>query len=179
MRGRPRIPTNIHIVKGTGEVHPERINPDEPEYETEIPIPPIELSSDALIEWNRITPLLETMGLIAGINRATLAQYCQTYGRWLEAERHIADEGAVVMFCTETRRGKMGSPKDDKEGEEVPLKIYTQMRKNPWLDVSLKSVQECRKLANEFGLTPASAGKVSAKPQATKPKQKGAERFFK
>lgn len=161
MRGRPRTPTNLRLV--TGDKHTERINPNEPEYETEIPEPPPELSLEARIEWNRITPILETMGLVCGANLATLAQYCQCYARWLKAEAEIQKNGEIcigVVF--------------NKSGHTMAVQ-----RKNPWVDIALKNIQECRKLANEFGMTPASQGKVSAKPPAVKPKEKGQERFFK
>jgi len=161
----PRKPSGLKLVEGT--FRGDRINPDEPKYDTEIPDPPDILSADALIEWNRITPFLETMGLIAQVNLSTLAQYCQVYARWLVAERAIAkpakDGGGEVV-------------KDvvfNKSGQQMEV-----LHKSPWVDISLKCVQECRRLANEFGMTPASAGKVNAKPKTPKEK-KGQERFFK
>lgn len=32
------------------------------------------------------------MGILTGINRAVLAGYCQSWGRWVEAERKLKDD---------------------------------------------------------------------------------------
>lgn len=167
MCANPRKPTNLRVLNGSADQHPSRINPEEPKYDTEIPSPPEELSLEALVEWNRITPFLETMGLIAQVNLSTLAQYCQMYARWLKAERAI------------------GKPESGGGGEVVKDVVFNKsgqqmevLHKSPWVDISLKCVRECRMLANEFGMTPASAGKVNAKPKE-KGKTKGQERFFK
>lgn len=172
----PKKPTNLKLLEGTYK--PKAANLDEPDPDVEIPECPIELSVDARIEWNRITPLLEVLGLVAQINRATLAQYCQLYGRWIVAERMLSEQGEVITVVKEIRRGKMGSPKDDKPGEEVPEVLYLSSKKNPWVDIALKCAQECRRFANEFGMTPASQTKVSANPKGDKKKDKQA-RFFK
>jgi P27 family predicted phage terminase small subunit len=171
----PGKPTNLKVLEGTYK--PKTANLNEPDPDVEIPECPVELSTDAKIEWERITPLLEVLGLIAQINRATLAQYCQLYGRWIVAERMIAEQGEVITIVKDIRRGKMGSPKDDKPGEVVPEKYYTSSKKNPWVDIALKCAQECRRFANEFGMTPSSQTKVTARPKGNKKDKQS--RFFK
>ena len=52
----------------------------------EIPAPPKHLGKAAAKEWRRITPLLEELGLITGLDVAALALYCQSYGRLVELE---------------------------------------------------------------------------------------------
>lgn len=52
----------------------------------EIPSPPRHLGKEALKEWKRITPLLEELGLISGLDRSALALYCQAQGRLTELE---------------------------------------------------------------------------------------------
>jgi len=52
----------------------------------EVPGPPKHLSKEALKEWKRITPLLVEEGLIAKMDRAMLALYCQAWGRMVELE---------------------------------------------------------------------------------------------
>lgn len=52
----------------------------------EIPSPPKHLGIEAKKEWKRITPLLEELGLISGLDRAALALYCQVAGRLAELE---------------------------------------------------------------------------------------------
>jgi P27 family predicted phage terminase small subunit len=180
MAGRHKLPTNLKLLQGT--MKPSRFNPNEPVPETEIPDCPPELSLMAKKEWLRITPLLEELGLVAKINRSSLAQYCVAYARWIKAEQMITKHGEVIMIVKEVRRGKMGSPKDDKPGEVVADKIYCVAKESPWLKISLKWSQECRKFASEFGMTPSSMGRVTPmsdpkKKDDNKPKDKN--RFFK
>ena len=52
----------------------------------QIPSAPDHLGKDARKEWKRITPLLEELGLISGLDRAALALYCQAVGRLSELE---------------------------------------------------------------------------------------------
>lgn len=52
----------------------------------EVPSIPKHLSPEARKEWKRITPLLEELGLISGLDRAALALYCQAVGRLTELE---------------------------------------------------------------------------------------------
>ncbi|MBC7599706.1 MAG: phage terminase small subunit P27 family [Polaromonas sp.] len=59
----------------------EGVNP-----QVEIPSAPKHLGPEARKEWKRITPLLEELGLISGLDRAALALYCQAVGRLSELE---------------------------------------------------------------------------------------------
>lgn len=52
----------------------------------EVPSAPKHLGVEARKEWKRITPLLEELGLISGLDRAALALYCQAAGRLAELE---------------------------------------------------------------------------------------------
>lgn len=61
----------------------------------EIPSAPKHLGQEARKEWKRITPLLEELGLISGLDRAALALYCQAVGRLSELE--IAFNGKVAL----------------------------------------------------------------------------------
>jgi P27 family predicted phage terminase small subunit len=151
MAGRPRKPTNLKIIEGTARA--DRINPDEPQYETEIPSCPAQLSAGAKAIWFRVAPELKEKGLIAKINRETFAAYCSYADRFLKAERMIRTEGEVI--------GTAFGPKT-----------------NPWVGISLKCGAQMRQFSELYGLTPSSAGKVNAKPKE-KEKPKARERFFK
>jgi P27 family predicted phage terminase small subunit len=54
--------------------------------QVEIPSPPKHLCKSATKEWKRITPLLEELGLISGLDVAALGLYCQAYGRLVDLE---------------------------------------------------------------------------------------------
>jgi P27 family predicted phage terminase small subunit len=163
----PRKPTNMKVIEGTFRT--DRANPDEPRPAVEIPSCPAQLSAGAKREWYRIAALLEEMGLVAKVNRASLAAYCSLYARWIKAESEIAAEGEIYKVITGEKRAVDGT-----------VTVFYSYKKSPWVDIALKCAVEMRHFANEFGLTPASQSKVSAKPkEKADPKAKSTGRFFK
>jgi P27 family predicted phage terminase small subunit len=62
----------------------------------EVPSVPKHLGPEARKEWKRITPLLEELGLISGLDRAALGLYCQAVGRLYEME--MAFNGHVDLL---------------------------------------------------------------------------------
>jgi len=58
-----------------------------------LPSPPPHLSDHAQVEWGRVSEELYKIGLLSGIDHASLAAYCPAYGRWATAERAIAEIG--------------------------------------------------------------------------------------
>ena len=56
----------------------------------EIPECPDWLCATGQIEWLRITPHLEKLGLLSHLDLAALALYCQSFGRYVELERGMA-----------------------------------------------------------------------------------------
>src|SRR5262249_30285062 len=93
MRGRPKLPTKLHILHGNPGHRP--LNTNEPEPETSIPELPTILVGEALLEWHRITAELLQLGLVTKVDRAALAAYCQAWGRWVEAEEHLTTEATI------------------------------------------------------------------------------------
>jgi P27 family predicted phage terminase small subunit len=144
--GRPRVPTKLKIIKGTDQ--PCRTNPDEPDPETEIPEIPHHLSYEAKVEWNRMAPILEEMGLISKIDMAAFAMYCQSWGDFVKAGNMI------------NRIGR--SPKDSKERQNLSM----------WMKESKDARLMAHKFLVEFGLTPASRTRVSSK-KKKEPDKKG------
>ena len=63
----------------------------------EIPSAPKHLGKEAVKEWKRITPLLEELGLISGLDQAALALYCQSYGRLAELETSFNSKVKLKM----------------------------------------------------------------------------------
>lgn len=145
-------PTILKIVTGTAR--PDRIKPDEPKPNIQIPSCPPGLSPGAKTEWRRIAPILEDQGLLSNMDRACLAAYCETYARWIKSLREIQKGGEVIK----TPNGS--------------LQI------SPWVSIARNAEKEIRQFSSEFGMTPASRSKVSA----TDPKDKQVDkkdRFFK
>ena len=94
-RGRPRKPTEIHVLNGNpgkrtlpaNEVKPKSGIPDCPEW----------LHDYAKEEWELLAPKLLVLGLLTDIDRATFSGYCQTYARWREAEEELTKEGTTIL----------------------------------------------------------------------------------
>ena len=134
MKGPPPLPTHLKVISGNRGKRP--INKAEPRPEARIPSPPDELSKEALQEWKRIAPLLLAAGMITVIDRAALAAYCQSYGRWAQAERGLA-AGELVM---KTARGNL---------------VY-----NPLVRIANKAMADMVRFAAEFGMTPSGRSQV-------------------
>lgn len=94
-RGPLPKPTALKALEGNAGKRPldltAGVNP-----KIEIPTPPRHLGKEARKEWLRITPLLEELGLISGLDRAALALYCQAAGRLAELE--TAFNGKVALL---------------------------------------------------------------------------------
>jgi P27 family predicted phage terminase small subunit len=87
--------------------------------------------------------------MMSDLDRAVLAAYCQTYGRWVEAERRLASTPALIKLPSG----------------------YVQQ--NPWLAVSNKQLELMAKLMSEIGLTPVFRSRVNTKPATSYPKALG------
>jgi P27 family predicted phage terminase small subunit len=136
VKGRKRKPTNLKILQGNPGRRP--LPKDEPKPDIEIPECPGHLNDRGRAEWEYITPLLYRLGLISHINRAALAAYCQVYARWEEAELMLAKTSLII-----------------KNGPNVVA--------NPLVRIVNQSLELMHKYLTEFGLTPASIGRVTAK----------------
>ena len=51
------------------------------------------LNAHGLAEWERLVSTLRRRGLMDDTKRAALEAYCAAYGRWREAEIHLAEKG--------------------------------------------------------------------------------------
>src|SRR5205085_9310959 len=108
----------------------------EPKPKPDLPSCPSHLSPSAKAEWKRVVQELYTLGVISRLDRATLASYCQAYGRWVEAETKLKETPAIL---------KMPSG-------------YIQQ--NPWLTIATKQMELLNKFAAELGMTPSSRSRV-------------------
>jgi P27 family predicted phage terminase small subunit len=138
MRGRPPKPSTLRELEGNPGHRP--INANEPKPESAMPSSPSHLKHEARREWNRIAPELMQLGLLTRIDRAALAAYCQTWGRWCEAELKVKEAGLVVKM---------------KGGQVIP---------NPYLSVANAALKQLKAFATEFGLTPSSRSRLSVAP---------------
>ncbi len=94
MRGRKPKPTALKVLEGNPGKR--RINGLEPKPPASLPTCPGHLSAAAKAEWKRIAKSLNQVGLLTQVDRATMAAYCQTYGRWVEAEEKLAETPLIL-----------------------------------------------------------------------------------
>jgi P27 family predicted phage terminase small subunit len=89
---------------------------------------------------------LKRIGLLTRIDRAVLAAYCQSYGRWVDAERKLTDTPPLLK----TPAG------------------YVQQ--SPWLTIANKERELMAKFMAELGLTPSSRSRLAVQvPTGPKP----------
>lgn len=133
--GRPPKPTRLKILQGTARA--DRMPKNEPRPGIGIPTRPEWLSPEAKREWTRITKELEPLEMLARVDRAALAAYCQCWGLYVEAVRDIQENGTT--FTTET-------------GYEGP---------RPSVGVMVKMLEKMSAYAAKFGLSPSDRARLS------------------
>lgn len=135
--GRLKKPTRLKILQGTQRA--DRMNENEPIYSPIIPTIPEHLSEYAKEEWIYIIKFLDPVGLITEVDKAALAGYCQSYGRWRQAEEQLNKTELVIK----TQSGNL--------------------IQNPFVGIANKAMEHMRKYITMFGLSPVDRAKVSAK----------------
>jgi len=157
VRGPKPTPTHLKLV--TGNPGKRRLNQAEPKPEALIPDPPPELSADAREEWEKISPRLLAAGVLTAIDRATLAAYCQAYGRWVQAERALAEMAKRDLITA-------GLLIKTTNGNAI---------QNPLVGTANKAMSDMVRYATEFGMTPSARSRVRANFDE---KKDPADRFF-
>lgn len=118
--------------RGNGKDSAGRPVPAVPKFERQAPEPPEWLVGEALEEWHRVAPALETLDLLKAADRATLAAYCETWSRYVSAVRQYREEGITLINPDSGRVGK-----------------------HPAVSVAEAAATQLRAFANDFGLSPA------------------------
>ena len=95
------------------------------------PNPPTWLDREAKAEWRRVVPELDKLGILARLDRATLATYCDAWSRWVQARHVLAESGLIV-----------------ENPERGPVK-------NPMWQIYRDAAATLQALAKELGTTPA------------------------
>lgn len=136
MRGRKPLPDNVRVLTGNPGKRP--INPQRARPKVALPRAPEHLSDEAKREWRRLGPELVAAGLMSPVYHAMFEAFCQTYARWVEAEKKLSETALLV-----------------KSPNGYPIH-------NPWLSIARAEREAMHKIAVEFGLTPAALARVQA-----------------
>ena len=154
-RGPLPKPAALKVLEGNAGKRPldlaAGVNP-----RIEIPSPPKHLGAEARKEWKRITPLLEELGLISGLDRAALALYCQTAGRLAELEtafnskvaRLVADKG--MDYADAVYEASHAVTPSGYAQQSVIVQLIGKHR------------EQLNRYLMHFGLSPAARGRVQA-----------------
>lgn len=142
MPGPAPKPTALKVLEGNpgqrrlpeNEPRPPQVAPEAPEW----------LSMEAQAEWDRIVPVLDTLGLLTAVDRAALAAYCTAWALVVDAAQEIQAFGLLV---------------EGQKGERV---------KNPAIQVLRDATATCKGFCAEFGLTPSARSRMTA-PGAQEP----------
>jgi len=91
---------------------------------------PRNLSDEAKAEWRRIAPELESIGLLASIDRGVLIRYCTAWADWVELQSLLQQSGKLL-------KGRQGT-----------------LVRNPLWFMRNDAEQTVAELGRQLGLTP-------------------------
>lgn len=134
-----RRPKPTAVKKRTGNPGRRPLNTREPEF-AGVTTSPAWLDKTARAEWRRLAPTLGRQRLLTPADRAAFAAYCAAYSRLVRAERFLQSKTARGALHVVTLQGGV----------------------KPWPEVAIANAaaDQMRKLAVEFGFTPASRSKI-------------------
>ena len=137
-RGPPKKPTRLRVLQGNPSKRPLPKHEPQPRATRRLD-PPSHLSKSAKQAWRRIAPKLHRLGLLTELDTDALAMYCDARARWLDAKDHVDELGPIVK----TKK------------TEAPIQ-------NPYVAIANRAFEDLRKLAADFGMTPAARTGVEA-----------------
>lgn len=145
--GHNRLPTAVKKARGTLKKSREVARPVSLGGDGPVNVAaPRDLTRGAKAEWARVVGLLDSARVLTEADRTALALYCTAVDRAQRADRQVEKEGMTLVNPT------TGA-----------------VHAHPLLSVAKEARAQALRYACEFGLTPASRGKMSAPGAADKP----------
>jgi len=93
MKGRKPKPNKLKLLEGNpGQ---RKINQNEPKLKAKAPDCPLWLDEVARAEWERLSPIMERIGLLTEADGWMLANACQEYSDILKYRKVVAEDGAT------------------------------------------------------------------------------------
>lgn len=145
MAGRKPIPTDLKILNGNPGKRP--LPKNEPKPLVKDQTCPAILDSIGKVEWKRLIPELERLGLLTMADRSAITGYCVAFSKWIKAEQVLKDDGMVYKITKTDRNG-------------TPVSDYFMARPEVFIAHQMASL--ILKYCTEFGLTPSSRVRLSA-----------------
>jgi P27 family predicted phage terminase small subunit len=148
MAGRKRKPHHLHIVQGT--IRPCRINKSEPKAPDEPPRAAVELDSRPAFWFGVVVGRLQGMGIASSADSEEVMLLAKRLAEIEECDVSIKEHGRVAVKIE-----LITLP----SGE---VKAQKTLKANPAVAQRSEAMRHAQSLLAEFGLSPASRGKVSA-----------------
>lgn len=146
MGRRGPAPKPTALKKLEGNPGKRKLNKAEPEPKGKLPTAPAALSPEAKRVWARLGKQLLELGLMTAVDGPIFALLCESYAAWTDCIKLGRQHGPVV-------------------------KIAGELRPNPYLQRADREAEKVRKLAAEFGLSPASRSRLQIAPPKPNEKQ--------
>jgi P27 family predicted phage terminase small subunit len=125
----------IKELEGNRGHHPPRLK--EPKPESGIPTRPEWLDPEAKREWGRVCAALDEIGMIAKVDRAALAGYCQSWADYVACVKAVQEEGRTFL-------NDKGNPAT-----------------RPEVAQAQQHIRAMRAFCSDFGLTPSARGRMT------------------
>jgi len=145
MAGRPKKPSALKVLEGTKRS--DRINPNEPQPDDGSLTPPDHLTDIGKEAWLDMGNKLLRVGVFSNTDESGFALLCDSWAEWRELREQVKAQGYTYEQTTAT-------------GEMM-------IRANPAVTLASDAFKRVKGLLIEFGMTPASRAKVSAKQAVT------------
>lgn len=135
MKGRKPKPTALKVHQGNPGKRP--LNRAEPKPPSGAPLRPDDLlDAEAVAEWDRMLPVLETMGVLSRADSEAMTGLCSCWSRYVTLQKLCA--GAPPIFKTT-------------KGNIIPHPLWGMLRTEE---------DNLKKWLVEFGLTPSSRSRM-------------------
>jgi P27 family predicted phage terminase small subunit len=143
LRGPMAKPIKLKILGGLPGKRPAPAATAKPKrmFAPGVPICPSFLSDEAKSEWSRVMVTLKKSGMLAVVDRAALASYCQAWGDLVEATETLNREGKILEQEMQTAKGEV---------------IGTKKVPHPALRMQRDASARVKTFLAEFGFSPAS-----------------------
>lgn len=139
--GRPRKPTQLHIINGNPSKIKDLEKRAEPKPKPIMPKPPHWMDYYAKKEWDRVAPELERLGLLTIVDGAALENHCQNYAGWVRCQLIIKENGMTYEYT-------------NKHGD-------TNVIARPEVRMAQAYSKLIQAFCGEFGLTPSSRSRMT------------------
>lgn len=163
MPGRKRKPTRLHLLQGTAQ--PCRMNPKEPKAPAELPsVPYCQVSERCIVLFGMIISWLYGMRIASVVDTANITHLAMRLEEIEECNREIKERGRNYA-----KIDLIEVPEMDGNGKQkMVLKAQKLWKPNPAVAQRSEAMRHAQSLLAEFGLSPASRGKVSASSEQSK-----------